>query len=109
MVPAVRYSRCGIAGVEQAFPIRRGDLMPDSRRRMIHRHGQNVIAGDDLPAAGFNCFNYDSRFLFVGILKEIGVHLATKEAVSDNVKRAAQTTNLKLLLPVVASVGSQSH
>jgi len=76
---------------------------------MFHLHGQNVIAGDDLPAIRFNSLKYDSRFLFVGILKEIGVHLASKEAISDNIKRVAQTTNLWLLAPIVASIGSQSN
>ncbi len=75
---------------------------------MFYRHGQNITVGDVSPAISVNSLKYNGRFPFVGIFKEIGIHLAARNAVSDNIKSVANTTNLSLLPPIEVSVGSQS-
>ncbi len=75
---------------------------------MLHRRCQDIVTDDGFSAIRLDSLKYNSRFLLFGILEEIGVHLATKKAVSDNIKRVAQTINCQLLSPVVAGVSSQS-
>ena len=75
---------------------------------MFYRHRQNIITGDGSSAIRLNSFKHSSRFLFVGILKEIGIHFATKKAASDNIKRVLKAVDCQLLSPIVAGVSSQS-
>jgi len=76
---------------------------------MLCRHCQNIITGNGFSAIRLNSLNYDSRFLFTGIFKEIGVYLAIKKTVIDNIKRVAQGVDCQLLSPAIADVGSQSN
>jgi hypothetical protein len=73
---------------------------------MFHWHSQNIMAGNGFSTIRLNSLKHNRRFLFFAIFKEIRVHLATEKAVSDSIKRGAQTTNCQLLSPVVPSVVS---